>query len=219
MNLARLRRRSNGRSAQRFRCAKLIAHCCELGGKDRGGLVAECGMGPLGVVGVDRRNRIPVVGLPHDLCRLRDPVFRPNLSPRSKTDVTYSADKGEYDDEAEAALFTLALLAAVSISLFEAGRLDSEAFVAAFGEVCVPERLSYEGTLALAEELGRCLLLSATGGSRPSHSYVIEPGSSRCRCAGVVTRPAGYPAPGGRAQRPVGRSGASAPPLPKSSPA
>lgn len=31
---------------------------------------------------------------------------------------------------------------------------DSEAFVAAFGEVCIPERLSYKGTLALAEELG-----------------------------------------------------------------
>ncbi|MDK8874223.1 hypothetical protein [Paracoccus sp. SSJ] len=31
---------------------------------------------------------------------------------------------------------------------------DSEAFVAAFGEVCIPERLSYKGTLALAEDLG-----------------------------------------------------------------
>jgi len=50
LNLAQ-RRRSNGRSAQRFRCAKLIAHCGELGGKDRRGLVAEGRMGPLGVVG------------------------------------------------------------------------------------------------------------------------------------------------------------------------
>jgi len=31
---------------------------------------------------------------------------------------------------------------------------DSEAFVAAFGEVCIPERLSYRSTLALAEKLG-----------------------------------------------------------------
>lgn len=31
---------------------------------------------------------------------------------------------------------------------------DGEAFVAAFGEVCIPERLSYKGTLALAEDLG-----------------------------------------------------------------
>ena len=50
--MARLHRWSNGRSAQRFRCAKLIAHCGELGGKDRRGLVTEGGMGPLGVVGV-----------------------------------------------------------------------------------------------------------------------------------------------------------------------
>src|SRR5690606_26658540 len=52
LNLARLRRRSNGRSAQQFRCAKLIAHCCELGGKDRRGLIAEGRMRPLGVVDV-----------------------------------------------------------------------------------------------------------------------------------------------------------------------
>ncbi len=31
---------------------------------------------------------------------------------------------------------------------------DGEAFVAAFGDVCIPQRLSYKGTLALAEELG-----------------------------------------------------------------
>jgi len=31
---------------------------------------------------------------------------------------------------------------------------DSGAFVAAFGEVCIPERLSYKGTLALAGKLG-----------------------------------------------------------------
>lgn len=31
---------------------------------------------------------------------------------------------------------------------------DGEAFVAAFGEVCIPERLSYKGTVALAEKLG-----------------------------------------------------------------
>lgn len=31
---------------------------------------------------------------------------------------------------------------------------NSEAFVEAFGEACIPERLSYRGTLALAEDLG-----------------------------------------------------------------
>jgi hypothetical protein len=37
---------------QRFRCAKLIRHCGELGCKDRRGLVAEGRIGPLGVVAV-----------------------------------------------------------------------------------------------------------------------------------------------------------------------
>ena len=50
--MARLRRWSNGRSAERFNCAKLIAHCGELGGKDCRGLVSEGGMRPLGVVDV-----------------------------------------------------------------------------------------------------------------------------------------------------------------------
>lgn len=31
---------------------------------------------------------------------------------------------------------------------------DGEMFVTAFGEVCIPERLSYRGTLSLAEKLG-----------------------------------------------------------------
>src|SRR5690606_33280213 len=31
---------------------------------------------------------------------------------------------------------------------------DGETFVAAFDEVCIPERLSYKGTVALAEKLG-----------------------------------------------------------------
>lgn len=52
MNWARLHRRSNGRSAQRFRCAKLIAQYGELGGKDRRDLVSKGGMGPLGIVDV-----------------------------------------------------------------------------------------------------------------------------------------------------------------------
>jgi hypothetical protein len=52
LNLALLRRRSNGRSAERFSCAKLIADCGELGGKDRRGMVSEGRMGPFGVLGV-----------------------------------------------------------------------------------------------------------------------------------------------------------------------
>ena len=39
--MARLRRRSNGRSAERFRLAEAIAHCGELGGVGRRGFVAE----------------------------------------------------------------------------------------------------------------------------------------------------------------------------------
>jgi len=50
--LALLRRRSNGRSAERFGRAKLIAHCGELGSKGRRGLIAEGGMRPLSVVDV-----------------------------------------------------------------------------------------------------------------------------------------------------------------------
>ena len=44
--------------------------------------------------------------------------------------------------------------AAPFLSSAQAETPDSEAFVAAFGEVCIPERLSYKGTLALAEKLG-----------------------------------------------------------------
>lgn len=44
--------------------------------------------------------------------------------------------------------------AALLVSPAQAETPDSEAFVAAFGEVCIPERLSYKGTLVLAEELG-----------------------------------------------------------------
>lgn len=48
--MAQLRQLSNGRSAQRFSCAKLITHCGELGGKVGRGLVSEGEMGPLGIV-------------------------------------------------------------------------------------------------------------------------------------------------------------------------
>ena len=50
------------------------------------------------------------------------------------------------------------LLATILTTLFlspaYAKTPEGEAFVAAFGEVCIPERLSYKGTVALAEELG-----------------------------------------------------------------
>lgn len=46
------------------------------------------------------------------------------------------------------------ILAALCLTPAYAETPDGEAFVAAFGEVCIPERLSYKGTLALAEELG-----------------------------------------------------------------
>ena len=39
--------------AQRFRCAEAIAHYGKLSGEGRGGLVAESGVGTLGVVGVN----------------------------------------------------------------------------------------------------------------------------------------------------------------------
>ena len=44
--------------------------------------------------------------------------------------------------------------AAPFLSSAQAETPDSEAFVAAFGEVCIPERLSYKGTVAMAEKLG-----------------------------------------------------------------
>jgi hypothetical protein len=43
VTLALLGRRSNGRSAERFRCAEAIARCGELGGVARGRGVAERG--------------------------------------------------------------------------------------------------------------------------------------------------------------------------------
>lgn len=46
------------------------------------------------------------------------------------------------------------ILAALCLTPAQAETPDGEALVAAFGEVCIPERLSYKGTLALAEELG-----------------------------------------------------------------
>lgn len=50
----------------------------------------------------------------------------------------------------------LALCVAAPAHAAPAGpeKRDGAAFVAAFAEVCIPERLSYEGTLRLAEELG-----------------------------------------------------------------
>ncbi|SEL59420.1 hypothetical protein SAMN05444413_111105 [Roseivivax marinus] len=50
VRLARVRRWSNGRSAQRFRCAERIVHCGEFGGIGRRGHVAERGMRPARVV-------------------------------------------------------------------------------------------------------------------------------------------------------------------------
>lgn len=46
------------------------------------------------------------------------------------------------------------VLAALFLSPARADAPDGERFVAAFGEVCIPERLSYQGTLVLAERLG-----------------------------------------------------------------
>ena len=46
------------------------------------------------------------------------------------------------------------ILAALCLTPAQAETPGGEAFVAAFGEVCIPERLSYKGTLALAEEPG-----------------------------------------------------------------
>lgn len=44
--------------------------------------------------------------------------------------------------------------AALLMSPTQAETPDGEAFVAAFGEACIPERLSYKGKVALAEKLG-----------------------------------------------------------------
>lgn len=48
----------------------------------------------------------------------------------------------------------VAILSILFLTPAQAEAPDSEGFVAAFGEVCVPDRLSYKGTLALAERLG-----------------------------------------------------------------
>jgi hypothetical protein len=50
VTIALLRGGRNGRSAERLRFVEPIAHCGELGGVGRGGLVAERRMGPGGVV-------------------------------------------------------------------------------------------------------------------------------------------------------------------------
>lgn len=47
-----------------------------------------------------------------------------------------------------------ALAATLCLTPAQAETTDREAFVAAFGEVCIPERLSYKRTLVLAEKLG-----------------------------------------------------------------
>lgn len=49
---------------------------------------------------------------------------------------------------------TIAFAAILGLTSAHAEVPDGEAFVATFGEVCIPERLSYEGTLRVAEELG-----------------------------------------------------------------
>jgi hypothetical protein len=46
------------------------------------------------------------------------------------------------------------ILAALSLTPARAHVPDAERFVATFGEVCIPERLDFQGTLALAERLG-----------------------------------------------------------------
>lgn len=46
------------------------------------------------------------------------------------------------------------VLAALCLTPAQAEAPDGEAFVAAFGDVCIPERLSYKRTVALAENLG-----------------------------------------------------------------
>ena len=46
------------------------------------------------------------------------------------------------------------ILAALCLTPAQAETPESEAFVTAFGEVCIPERLTYKGTVALAEKLG-----------------------------------------------------------------
>lgn len=68
------------------------------------------------------------------------------------------------------AFSTLALLAAPPLSAAHANTLDGEAFVAAFGEVCIPERLSYKGTVTLAEKLGWRALVA---GENPDYDRFI----------------------------------------------
>lgn len=46
------------------------------------------------------------------------------------------------------------IMVALCLTPAHAAAPDAHGFVAAFGEVCIPERLSYEGTVALAEQLG-----------------------------------------------------------------
>jgi hypothetical protein len=47
-----------------------------------------------------------------------------------------------------------AVLTTLCLAPAHAETPDGDAFVAAFGEACIPERLSYRGTIALAESLG-----------------------------------------------------------------
>jgi len=46
------------------------------------------------------------------------------------------------------------LLLVLSLTPARAAAPDGERFVATFGEVCIPERLDYQGTVTLAERLG-----------------------------------------------------------------
>ena len=63
-----------------------------------------------------------------------------------------------------------AIVTFLSLSPAHAERADGEAFVAAFGEACIPERLSYKGTLALAEKLGWRALVA---GENPDYDRFI----------------------------------------------
>lgn len=55
---------------------------------------------------------------------------------------------------ANALRVSVLLLAGLGLTPARAAPAGQEAFVAAFGAACIPQRLSYEGTVALAEKLG-----------------------------------------------------------------
>lgn len=62
------------------------------------------------------------------------------------------------------------LFASFALTPAHADAVDAEAFVAAFGEVCIPERLSYEGTVALAGQSGWTLVMP--GANEPFDRFI-----------------------------------------------